>query len=82
MGTRLMSQHQAALDVGTAAMKAAPVLAVAAADSVLGIPLQSWVYILTIIYLLFQLVVIAPKVPAAMIEFYQKVIGWFRREID
>jgi len=73
-----MSQHQSALDVGTAAMKAAPVLAVAAADNVFGIPLQNWVYILTIIYLLFQLVVIAPKVPAAMIEFYHKIKGWFK----
>jgi len=76
MGTRLMSQHQASLEVGTAAIKAAPVLAVAAADSVLGIPLQNWVYILTIVYLLFQLVVIAPKVPAVIIEFYRKIRKW------
>ena len=76
MGTRLMSQHQASLEVGAAAIKAAPVLAVAAADSVLGIPLQNWVYILTIVYLLFQLVVIAPKVPAVIIEFYRKIRKW------
>lgn len=76
MGPRLMSQHQAAIDIGNAAMKAAPVLAVASAESVFGIPLQSWVYILTIIYLLFQIIVIAPKVPAVIIDFYRKIRKW------
>jgi len=57
-------------------MKAAPVIAVASAESVFGIPLQSWVYILTIIYLLFQIIVIAPKVPAVIIDFYRKIRKW------
>lgn len=43
------------------AVKAAPPLAVSGL-SVMGLPLSEWVYVLTAIYIAFQIVLIVPKV--------------------
>jgi len=72
-----MSQHQAAQDVVVAGAKLAPAAAVVATDAAarqfLGVGLQDWVYILTLAYLLFQIVVILPRVKST-------IKGWFKRD--
>ena len=56
----LTAHHQTdhATEVSMAAAKAAPPVVVAGA-TLMGYSLQEWVYILTIIYLLLQIVVLA-----------------------
>lgn len=48
--------------VGTMAAKAAPAVTIVSADLVFGYSFETWVYILTAVYLVFQIVVILPKV--------------------
>lgn len=48
-------------EIAEQAAKAAPPVAVAGV-SIAGIPLSEWVYALTAVYLLFQIVVIIPRV--------------------
>lgn len=70
-----MSQH-AANEVAAAGIKLAPAGAVVVADgaarTIWGVGLQDWVYIATLLYLAFQIVVIMPRVVTT-------VQGWFKR---
>lgn len=72
-----MSQTQTAHDVATMGAKIAPAATVVAADAATrqfwGVGLQDWVYILTLAYLLFQIVVIIPRVR-------ETIRGWFKRD--
>jgi hypothetical protein len=71
-----MSQHQHATELAAMGVKAAPALAVVAVDATsrkfLGVGLQDWVYLLTLAYLAFQIVVIMPRVK-------DTIKGWFKR---
>lgn len=69
-----MSSSQTAHDVAIAGAKLAPAVGVVAADATMrqlwGISFQDWVYILTAVYLAFQMIVIAPRV-------WHTIRGWF-----
>lgn len=69
-----MSQTQAAHDLAATGLKVAPAVAVMGADTVLGITLQDWVFIATLLYLFLQAVVIMPKVSGV-------IKGWFKRGV-
>jgi hypothetical protein len=71
-----MSQHQHATELAAMGVKAAPALVVVAADATartfLGVGLQEWVYLLTLAYLVFQIVVILPRVRRSFDEWFDK----------
>lgn len=56
-----MSNHNISSDVATEAMKGVPPVAVAAASVVGAVDWQSWVLILTVVYLLMQMAYLAAK---------------------
>jgi hypothetical protein len=71
-----MSQHHAATELATMGAKIAPAVGVVAADAAartfLGVGLQDWVYLLTLAYLVFQIVVILPRVRRSFDEWFDK----------
>lgn len=74
-----MSSH--AHDIITAGAKVAPAVGVVAADTAMrqlwGISFQDWVYILTAVYLVFQIVVIMPRLAQAVKTGWRTVMEWF-----
>lgn len=71
---------QQAHDVAVAGAKLAPAVGVVAADATMrqlwGLSFQDWVYILTAIYLVFQIVVIMPRLAEAVKTGWRTVKGW------
>jgi len=67
-----MSNHSVLNDIGAESIKAAPPVAVAGAHVVFGLTLADWVAIVTLMYLALQIVLLIPRLRAALVQYRAK----------